>query len=219
MRNLKAFGLALIAMLAMGAVAASAATADEFTAEKYPVVLTGNQDGQTDIFTTTSGTVSCKTVSYTGTVSGPTTTVTVTPKYTECTGLGFPAEVHMNGCDYLIHIEGGSSTTSKVDIVCPPEKEITVTAVAAGTTKCTIHVPPQNGLTHMNWTNVQKEGTGPSTREVTGHIEITNLTYKHTEGTGLGKCTTGHGIGSYKGKATVTGENHAGTEHIGIFFS
>ena len=41
MRKLKVLGLAFVAVFAMGTVVASMAAADQFTAEKYPVTLTG----------------------------------------------------------------------------------------------------------------------------------------------------------------------------------
>lgn len=223
MRNLKILGLALVAVFALSAMAASMASADDLTAEKYPVTLTGDQDGQTDVFTTTAGTVTCKKASYHGTISGPSTEVSATPTYSECLALGFTGTIDMNECTYKFKIGGSGSTTSTVDIVCPAGKEITVTAIAAGTTKCIIHVPPQTGLTHVNWTNV----AGPP-KEITGDIEITNLKYSHTGtappspavGTGLGACTTGSATnGKYTGKAKVIGEEDSNFTRVGIFFS
>jgi hypothetical protein len=224
MRNLKILGLALVAVFAMSAVAASAASADQLTSEVSPVTLTGAQEG-TDTFTITAGNTNCKEVSYVGTTATPTTTVSATPSYPEktklaeqnCTSLGFPATIHTNGCTYLFHIEGGASTSGTLDVVCPAGKEITVTAVSGGTTKCTIHVPAQTGLGPVTFSNV---GAG-ATRELKVEAKITNLKYSHTEGTGLGKCTGGTGTtGSYTGKALVTGEkDNGGTEHVGIFLS
>jgi len=219
MRNLKILGLSLVAMFAMSAVAASMASADTLTGEKYPVTLTGDQDGQTDVFTTTAGTVSCKKASYVGTITGPSKEAEATPTYSECTALGFPATVHTNGCKYKFTMTqpGASSTTSLVDIVCPGANEITVTAIGAGTVKCTIHVPAQNGLNHVEWVNI----SAGTTSDITGNITISNLTYKHTAGTGVGACTTGHAAnGTYHGKATVKGEGTVTPfPHIGIFFS
>jgi hypothetical protein len=226
MRKLKTLGVMLVAVFAMSAVVAASASADDFTAEKNTVTLTGDQDKGLDKFTTTVGIVSCNEVKYHGTATTGSTTVKIAPTYNGCTGFGFPATIHMNGCEYALTLteqkpEVGPTTTT-VEIVCPTGKEITITAVAAGTTKCTVHVPPQTGpsgttgLKHIEWHNV---GAG-QTRELTGTITITGITYKHTEGTGLGKCTTGHSeTGSYNGLATVTGEEHGGGAHVGIFLS
>ena len=221
MRNLKVLGLALVAMLAMTAVAASAASADDLTSEKSPVTLTGKQSGGGDTFTTTAGTVKCKEVKYTvASQVTPTTAVSATPEYPaknalgeqNCTGFGFPAEVKTNGCTYTFTI--GAATTGGLDIVCPAGQEITVTAVSAGVTKCTVHVAAQNiagGHTYAN------TGSG-TTREITITANLAGtLAYKHTAGTGVGACTSGSGSGSYTGAGLVTGES-AGV-HVGIFLS
>lgn len=223
MRNLKVLGLALVAMLAMSAVASSMASADTFTGESSPVALTGSQEGN-DVFTITAGNTTCKEVIYTGTSASGVTTVTAIPQYPEktasgaqnCTSLGLPALVHSNGCSYLFHI--GAGTEGTLDIKCPEGKEVTVTAGYNVTTKCTIHVPAQTGLSKLTYSNVGT-ATGP-TREVLVEAAITNLKYSHTKGTGLGACTAGSGTtGSYAGQARVTGEIDGSTEHVGIFLS
>jgi hypothetical protein len=224
MRNLKVLGLALVAMFAMSAVAASMASADDLTSESSPVTLTGAQE-ENDVFTTTAGNTSCKEVKYkSAPTATPTTTVSVTPEYPEktagglqnCTALGFPAKVDTNGCTYLFHI-GAGVTTGTLDIVCAGSNEITVTANNTATEKCIIHVKGQTGLGPITYTNV---GSG-TTRELTVSAKITNLSYSHTRPAGepgLGACTTGSGTtGSYNGKAIVTGENASG--HVGIFLS
>jgi hypothetical protein len=225
MRNLKVLGLALVAVFAMSAVAASMASADDLTSEVSPVTLTGAQE-ENDVLTTTAGNISCKEIKYKGTAVTPTTTVSVTPEYpeksggvTNCTALGFPMLVDVNGCSYLFHI-GAGVTTGTLDIVCPAGKEITVTVNYLSTVKCIIHVPAQTGLGPVTYTNV---GSG-ATREITVSAKITNLKYSHTRPAGepgLGACTTGSGTtGSYNGKVIVTGEkDNGGTEHVGIFLS
>jgi len=227
-RNLKVLGLALVAVFAMSAVAASMASADELTSESSPVQLTGKQIAPGDVFTTEVGTVKCKEVSYKATTATPTTTVTATPTYPvkaldgtqNCTGFGFPAEIHTNGCTYLFHI--GVATTGTLDVLCPEGKEITVTAIGTGTNKCTVHVPAQSGKATITYRNVGSL----TTREIEVEANITTLTYSWNKGTGLGACskeekTTGEkGTGTYTGKALITGEkDNGGTEHVGIFLS
>lgn len=220
MRNLKVLALALVAVLAMSAVAASTAPADAFTGEATPVTLTGSQEGS-DVLTTTSGNTTCKEVRYTGTSASGVTTATVTPSYPEKTAIGeqncsggLPSLVHTNGCVYLFHL--GAATEGTVDINCPAGKEITITAGYNVTTKCTIHIPPQTGLIKVNYSNT---GSG-NTREIIVTTAITNLKYTHTKGSGLGACTPGSGTtGSYNGKARITGEKDGGSGHVGIFLS
>jgi len=223
-RNLKVLGLALVAVFALSAVAASAASADSLTSESSPVVLTGKQVGAGDVFTLTAGTAKCKEIKYTATTTTPTTTVSATPSFPaktasgeqNCTGFGFPSETITNGCTYLFHI--GAATTGTMDVVCPAGKEITIVSSSAGTTKCTVHVAAQSGLGTVTYRNV---GT-LTTREVELEVNLTNVKYSHTEGTGLGKCTSGAAVnGSYVGKALITGEEDKALEpkHVGIFLS
>jgi hypothetical protein len=220
-RNLKVLGLALVAVCAMSAVAASMASADTFNSVGgVAVSLTGKQTGTGDVFTTTAGTVKCKEVTYTGTSTSGVTTVTGVPSYPaktaggeqNCTGFGFPAEINTNGCKYLFHI--GAATTGTLDVVCEAGKEITVTATSGATVKCIVHVPAQTGLGTITYKNT---GSG-TTQEVEIEANVSGLKYKHTAGSGLGACTTGEAsAGTYVGKAIVTGETDGGSTHVGIF--
>jgi len=125
-RNLKALGLALVAMFAMSAMAASAAQAQtqgEFTAAASPATLTG--DGGGDKFTAAGTTVTCSDADFHSPLTNvPTTTVTITPIYTGCTVGTLPATVTMNNCDYMFHAgntaPGGNGTYGvTVDVDCP----------------------------------------------------------------------------------------------------
>lgn len=134
-RNLKALGLALVAVFAFSALSASAASAQSeqgtLTADG-PVTLTGEETGTLfqNAFTNSLGKVTCDGSTYTGhkvlthseTTAGKehellpsgSTSATITPHYsTHCTAhiavLGTrPATVTMNGCDYVFDI--GSTT-------------------------------------------------------------------------------------------------------------
>lgn len=231
MRNLKILGLAFVAVLAMSAVAASAASADDkLTAEGYPATLTGEKDGEfKDVFTTTAGSVSCSNPKYHAELNAAATTVAATASYGEtvekqCTALGFPATIHMNGCSYLFHTTAGTTTELSADLVCPAGQEITVTANPSEhglTPKCTIHVPAQTGLETITATNV---GAG-ATRDITLDINITGIKYSHTgeslgKGSGLGACTTGTGTnGTLTAKATIKADVGKTGVQQGLFMS
>jgi hypothetical protein len=110
--NLKALGLALLAVFAFGAVAASSASAvSVFESEKEKTVLTGGEDKAGAEFGTKSSTikVTCKKETFGGTVVGSPTTatkVTVHPKYEECEKiLGNAVTVETTGCDYILYAE------------------------------------------------------------------------------------------------------------------
>ena len=155
-RNLKALGLALTALFALSAVAASTASAQtpiqgELTADG-PVTLTAEETGGAgaNALTAFGATVECSGSIYTGHKWETTphellpkwsTTATLTPHYKEVNGAGKPncvakpingtATVDMNGCDYVIHlglkINNENTYGVTFDIECPDGKEITVT--------------------------------------------------------------------------------------------
>jgi len=217
MRNLRALSLAIMAVMAMSAVVASApASADEITSETSPTLMSGNQVGLGDVLTTTAGTVKCKEIIYlSGSMATPTTTITVTPTYPlkasdgtqNCTGMGFPVEVFTNGCAYQFTISGGGVTTGGFDIICLEKKEITMIATSGPTTKCILHIPPQNISSGVTYSNT---GAG-TTREISITMNFVNsLSYSHTPGGGVGSCTSGSGKGSYTGAATLGGLTHVG---------
>jgi len=218
-RKLKVLGLALVAVCAMSAVVAASASAVEFKSTKgTTVTLTGAQHNGEHKFTVGFGTVNCTKAKFHSELTTPNSVATVTAEYGkpaggECVFAGIPAEVHMNECDFTLFANGNAA------VDCPAGKEITVTAVQAGVTKCVVHVPAQTGLTGVTYTNV---GAG-ETEEVTMHLDITGqIKYSQTEGTGLGRCPTLDGAtnGSYHGTATITGEETISPfNHIGITVS
>ena len=217
MRNIKILGLALMAMFAMSSLAAATASADKFTAASYPAQLTGSKDGTfQDEFVTTSGVVKCTTPTYKASIAEGSSSVTASAEYTGCTAFGFPAIIHMNECTYKFNILGGSSTEGDADLVCPAGKEVTVTAIGAGTVKCTIHVPGQADIGGVVvYTTI---GAG-ETQEVTLDANLTDIDYTHTPGTGVGACTPGGGAnnGTLKAKGVVTGEKVGTNTHVGVF--
>ena len=211
-RNLRILGVALAATLAIGACAAAVAAADEFRSEgNQAVVMTGK--GTNNVFKTTIGSFECTTATYSGTVAAtPTASVTLTPSYSGCTCFGgFACTADINGCQYKMNIAG--ATTGTMEIVCPAGQEITLTAL--GGLKCTVHIKPQT-LSTVTYKNV---GAG-TTREIELLLELKNIHYTHTEGTGVGKCV-GSGTGkegTYEGTVLVTGESDTATPaHVGIF--
>lgn len=214
MRNLKIFGIALMAVLATSAVAAGAASAADLTAEKYPATLTGKNTGASDVIATTAGNVSCKTTSYHGTISGPTTKISVAPIFGECTAFGFPATIDVNGCLLVFNV--GAGLTGDVDLSCPAGQSMTITALAAGTAKCTAHLGSQSDI--EGTANFSVAGSG-TTREATVSASLKGLDYTHTKGTGIGACTAGSATnGTLSAQASVTGEEESSPfNHLGIF--
>lgn len=155
-RNLKAMGLALVALFALSAVVAATASAQQGKLTgPGPMTLTATETGTGQNKLTAFGAgVECPGSHYVGHKYNETphkfipsgaTTATLTPIYTETVtkegkkdenclvaGVGWSATIDLNGCDYVIHLgvtTGGVENTYGVtfDIVCPVGKEITVT--------------------------------------------------------------------------------------------
>lgn len=204
--NMKMFGLALVAAFAMSAVAASAASAASFQAAEYPakVDATNSGFGAHTFKAGLIGTISCNTATFTGTkfLSGPSTSLEVTPSYSGCTFLGVSnVVVNTNGCTYKFNEPTGTSPsfTGTVDVVCPSEKAITFTA---GT--CTVSVGAQTGLKTVSYTDEVTEGE-EWVKVVAG---VTGITY-----TGSTLCPTEpgtHSNGEYKGTVKSTAQNEGG---------
>jgi hypothetical protein len=181
-RKFKTLGIAMVAVLALSAVVASAASAANFTASKYPTAGTAESALGNDDFKTEAGSVECKAHFLTGSLSEPAASITVTPTYTGCKAFGFlNATVNMNGCDYTFY------TTGVVDVKCPAGKSIIITASTCETT-----VPAQTGLSTVDLKN---NGTG-----ISAQATVTGIKYNVTKD-GIG-CPFG-GTGEKTG-ATYT---------------
>lgn len=144
-RNFKALGLALVAVFAFCAMAASVASAQGKITSDGPVTLdipeTGALGSGENALTSFGNKVECPGTDYTGhevitpaetTVPGTThqllptntTTATITPHYdqTDCTeSAGRRVTVVTTGCDFVFHVggtvAGGYAVTA--DVVCP----------------------------------------------------------------------------------------------------
>ncbi|HEX5713377.1 MAG TPA: hypothetical protein VFX85_08705 [Solirubrobacterales bacterium] len=208
MRNIKILGISLLALLSISGVMAVSASADTLTATAYPAVLTGTSDGEfKDTLTTTAGAVSCPDIKYDATITGPVTTaglISVTPTYpaTGCTGFGFPTTIHHKSCVFQFRVLAGTAGTANLE--CSGSDELTITAISAGITKCTVHVKSQTDIPGtIKFTNTAGGGTVEA--------NLTGIHYTHTQGTGLGACTAGTANnGTLVMKAVFTAETHAG---------
>ena len=152
-RNLKVLGLAFGALLALSAMMASAAVATpEFTASSYPAQVTGSNTKGSEVFTTEGGKVECNSHFVSHSLSAASSTLTVTPTYTNCEAFGFiEATVNTEGCTYLFHVtehvhQNSPTTTTfwrlHTDVTCEAGKSIKITA-----STCKVEIKPQNGLT------------------------------------------------------------------------
>lgn len=210
-RRLKGLGLAVLAVFAMGAVAAQgaqAATPGVLTAEAYPATLTGTQlNTHLVTFTGPGTTFECEITKLSGTLSSPgSSTITVTPTYEKCKWFGMTLTYDVEGCDYLIHVgeTSGSNYNGTTDIVCPVGKVIKLTSGIVGN-RCEIQIGPQTGLSKVESINK----TGPP-KDVELKLTLTGITYKVTKDEGtclLSKVGETFKDGDYSGNVTLTGSS------------
>lgn len=202
-RYLKILGLAIGAMLALGALSAASAAAQlgEITTDGagQEVTLTGEEiNPELNTFHAFGSTVQCDS-EYTGhgyTTKAETThqetteeaehsvlvpeganTVTITPHYTNCddgSGEG-PRQVDMNGCDFVFHI--GATTPAGAEntygVTADVECHGTNTITITGGA-CTVTVPEQTGLTGAHLANTPASGGTPDDVHLVG--TFTNIT-------------------------------------------
>jgi hypothetical protein len=208
-RKLEALGLALFALLAMSAVAASSASAGFDTGADH-VILTTSTNAMQKFAPTAGGTnVECTTLkTHKGTINSATTkttTVTVEPTYSNCeTFLGAAVSFNTNGCHYLFHSPEGS-TTGTTDIVCPEGKTMVYTVGSI----CRYTIGSQNNLGVVHFSNV---GAG-ATREIEVEPTLTGITWTRTTNDFF--CPAGGNTGTYTGNSTITGEDVNGN-HVGV---
>jgi hypothetical protein len=157
-RKFKAISLALVAVFALSAVAASSATATppKFTAASYPAQGSGSQPAaavhkfNADGFTTT-----CEVANFTTSVlAGPSSEITVTPEYDKCKTAGVSSKVTLNGCAYIFTMTTTNvPNLSTVTLECPEKQEITIDVGNPAAPTCVIHVPPFKDAHHAKLEN------------------------------------------------------------------
>jgi len=209
-RNARALGLALVAMLAMGAVLASAASALTVTAAKYPAAISATQ---TNTNTLSNGirTVSCSEASLTGEIGAASETVQITPVYGGCTGNGgTTATVNANGCTYTLKptVEHSATTgTGTITVDCPEGKRILVDIWATGKKHteaklCRLEVGAQGPLSGGEYHN--------TANGILLTINLTTVKVLRTEGTaancGAAEKTEGTCTGNVEATAKSGGE-------------
>ena len=201
-RNLKTLGLAVMAMFALTAVAASAAQAIEFHSEIENTTITASTEaGSNSVFDAAGASISCASGTFTGSqVAKTSPTLTVTPAYSGCTFLEvLNVPVNMNGCQYTFSANGEVAVTGE-----------SCTAITFEAKLCKVEVGKQGNLKEVTYTNA---GTGTG-RDVTVTPHVTGITY-----TSSGLCPKNGTFsdGNYtSGNATAKGENSKGVQ-VGVW--
>jgi len=220
-RNLKALGLAIAAVLAIGAFVGAAGV--QAAAPEFHVTSNGGSGGvvkgasNDNVFTVQGGNVKCvenggvKGARFETTLPKTGTEATVKAAYGNagkgCTAFGVAAIVHMGSCDYLLKAVAGSNPpTAKVDIKCDTDGD--AIAITASSLPCTITIGPQTGLTHVIFAN--NEGSEPT--DVTASITVEKIKYT-VIGLGCSKAGTFED-GKYTGTTTL--EAFEGAPKVGF---
>jgi hypothetical protein len=226
-RNLKALGLALVAVFAMSAMVASSASATThfFTSEgNVPVDLTGEQSSPHK-FVVAGQAVECTTAKFDGTVApgaAGISTVTISPTYSSCKYGAKTVHVTMEGCDYKFTGITDAAGWAPVHIVCPVGKTIVLhfTELDGAGTECHLKIAAQTPTQGVKFTN---EGAG-STRGVKVVAEAKGIK-SSVVATGSPDtiCTTlPVGNSTYTGPVPIKGYKdgsaHNTSDHVGVFF-
>jgi hypothetical protein len=198
--KIKALGLAMVAVFAMSAVAASAASAHEFTSSVDNTTLMGEATTP-QVFNTTVGELECSAVSLdeaNSTIEGTTAeTVTARPEYSGCVKAGTSTKIYpeFGECGYVFTSET-TEELAEVEIECPNEGE-EVEIKATGFKLGCVNVPPQpvTGVHYIDAT------TGTGTGDIDVVANVSGIEYNEK-----GVCGSGHGEeGTYTGTVTVQG--------------
>jgi hypothetical protein len=188
-RNLKALGLALIAVFAFAAISAAGASAETPETKIHGALqttpdgtanITGTELGGNHKFVVAGiGTVECQESEFHGHIAGKTTSPTFTPTYNLCTmtvfGVSRPATVTHNECTYTLtahHFleEQDTKGTGQIHVVCPPGKKIEIHVFnnAAHTElRCTYAVEPQTISTGISFHNTAVGSNGKKVVDIT----------------------------------------------------
>jgi hypothetical protein len=205
-RYLKILGLSAMAVLVIGVVTASAASAaPKFTSTGTPTTIHGVQ-GTTNVFTINGGEVECSTATFEGTMTGTeAASITVHPTYGGCLAFGRSAEITTTGCNFVL------SASGTAEIECEGTNKIII-HVPSG--PCTVEVGPQMlGAASVSYTNTGTKGS--TTSGVTVTANVTGITYTSTGGA----CGTGGSNGTYTGTVLAKGwTNAAKTTQRGIWW-
>jgi hypothetical protein len=211
-RNLKALGLALAAMLAMGAVAASSASADFMTETGKDVTLTveahpGAEENEQVFAAPGSGEVICQELTTHDEVVSPGKSITVSPTYTNCKAIvgesELAAKVTFTSCDYNFTTEG------IVHVECTKHGDYIHIEVTAFNLNC-FTIEDTQTFSGIKYTN---KGTG-ATRDITLDANVTGIKYTEVGICGSGETTSN---GTYNGKATIKGDDPDTGAHVGIW--
>lgn len=218
-RGLKLSGLVVVLTLSIAAMTAASALAVEGVGEagSYPATITATQIGSivTTLGVGGSRSMRCTTEKFSGTLSGPASTLTITPTYAGCVTNpgGGPASITMNGCDYSVTASQRLSSTSGKGVgslVCPVSGIVEIVATStAGSVLCEWRVSSQGPLESATWAS---KASTPSDVEIS--FNLSGIQAKVVKGTlaACGAAVGGTTSASTVGEVTATADNSSGIQ-------
>lgn len=206
-RQLRLLGLALLALVASGAVTATGAQAGTFTAGAYPATITGSSVG-VHLLGTELGMMECE-PTFHGVLEAAAEELTLVPTYATSCKLG-AKEVHVtnNGCDFKLHAGETleeDAVGGTMDIVCPEgnamDFEITSMPI------CHLTIPGQAGLSALTYTN------RTMAKDVDLDFSIGELVYRLDN-----NCPAAgdHANGTYGGTSTLKADHEGAETSFGV---
>lgn len=217
-RNFKTLGIALAAIFALSGLASQTALAGETyhapnLAAGATVFFTVEQDsvGGNQVFSTESGSVTCKKIHGVGEQINPSHELTFEPVYTECSAFGFAtAHITNHKCHYTFTTPTDIAGQPTKHTIHPPHVggttveacKITITPTTFGASVCTQTVEAQTPTGgHLIATNIPEAGGVPG--YVTAETTITGIHYTSSGGA-CGSSGVTHTEGTYSGNTNVT---------------
>jgi hypothetical protein len=220
-RSIKTLGLALVAVLAMGALVASAAQAAPTLEIEGggEAELMGTQVG-TQVFSVDGSSVECEVANFepVGQTTSGATWGRLHPVYSECTAFGFVgATVTTTGCDYEAMATGTATeiggmknyASGEIKVVCETGKTITISGGG-----CKATVGSQTISSGIEFTNTAHETAPKMDVDIITH-EAPVATTKTEDGIFCPFNGTGATTGKITGTTTIDATRPKGTT-IGV---
>lgn len=160
-------------MALSGATASVVLAAPEYTTSSYPGAVTSANTKGSEVFTTEAGKTECESHYVSHSISSPSSTLMITPKYTGCTAFGLSSTINTEGCGYVFHATerfAASMHLHHVDVSCPAGQSI---KIIGGGGICRAEIKSQAGLTTVRTTNLAN-GT------ITAELLIEGIAYTVT---------------------------------------
>lgn len=189
-RHPKGMVVALLLAFCLCGLMASTSQAANLTASSYPAVLTGQTEGDNELFHLPNSNnffFECGAHFY-GQITESSSTFETEVTFSQCNVGLVVVLVENTGCKWRFHLGSGSGDlySGKAQIVCPAGKSIDFSIPAMG--ECAFTLGPQTGLETVDLIN------NTPTKDISAQMTIEGLAYTVT------KSGVGCGLGSVGGK-------------------